>query len=98
MGLRMKNFDILRVHWKIQLLGGSSQKTDIEGGTAYKVGLGKLADLRGGLARKRGVGFLREGVDIPMHTMYIYIYICIYMYIYIYIYIYVYTYMYMYCS
>ena len=94
MGLRMKNFDILGVHWKIQLLGGSSQKTDIEGGTAYKVGLGKLADLRGGLARKRGVVFLREGVDIPMHTMYIYIYICIYMYIYIHIYICIYIYVY----
>ena len=29
MGLgMMKNFDILDVHWKIQLLGGNSRKTD----------------------------------------------------------------------
>ena len=56
------------------------------------MGLGKLADLRGGLARKRGVVFLREGVDIPMHTMYIYIYMYIYVYICIYIYIYIYIY------
>ena len=33
MSLRMKNFNILVFHWKIQLLGGgSSWKTDIEGG------------------------------------------------------------------
>ena len=32
MGLEMKNFNILGVHLKIQLLGeGSSQKNDIEG-------------------------------------------------------------------
>ena len=30
MGLRMKNFDILVIHWKIQLLGeGVHKKTDI---------------------------------------------------------------------
>ena len=39
MGLRMKNFNVLGVHWKIQLLGkgggeGSSQKTDIDRGIA----------------------------------------------------------------
>ena len=32
--LRMKNFDILGVNWKIQLLGGGSRKTNIEGGIA----------------------------------------------------------------
>ena len=37
MGSRMKNFNILGVHWKIQLLEGGSQKIDIEGGW----GLGK---------------------------------------------------------
>ena len=33
MGLRMKNFDILGLHWKIRLLGvgGVYEKTDIEG-------------------------------------------------------------------
>ena len=38
MGLRMKNFNILGVHWKIRLLGGISQKTNI----------GQFAGLRGG--------------------------------------------------
>ena len=30
MVLRMKNFNILGVHWKIQLLGVGSQKINIE--------------------------------------------------------------------
>ena len=34
MVLRMKNFNILEVHWKIQLLEGGSQKTNVEGGIA----------------------------------------------------------------
>ena len=38
MGLRMKNFNILGVHWKIWLLGRSSQKTDIEGRHCRKRG------------------------------------------------------------
>ena len=57
MVLRMKNFNILGVHWKIQLLGGS-QETNIEGGDCIKRGeLGQLADLRGGLGKKEGVVF-----------------------------------------
>ena len=32
----MKNFNILGVHWKIQLLGGSSRKAGIEGGLPEK--------------------------------------------------------------
>ena len=33
MGLRMKNFNILGVHWKIRFLGGGGLlKTNIEGG------------------------------------------------------------------
>ena len=58
----MKNFNILSVHWKIQILGGGeggefSQKTDIEGGIALKKkkkrrgggggGVGQFGDLRG---------------------------------------------------
>ena len=34
MVLRMKNFNILGVHWKMQLLGVGSWKTNIEGGIA----------------------------------------------------------------
>ena len=32
MHLRMKNFDILGVHWKIQLLGGEFTKNQYRGG------------------------------------------------------------------
>ena len=45
--LGMKNFNILKVHWKIQLLGGGSCKTTTEGGLSVK-GLGQFADLGGG--------------------------------------------------
>ena len=63
MRLRIKNFNILGFHSKIRLLGGDSQKNDIEGGgLPKKGGLGRFADLRRGLARKRAG-------DTPMHTM-----------------------------
>ena len=53
MELKMKNFNILDVHW------GSSQKTDIEAELPKKGGFGQFEDLRGGgLARKKGVMFL----------------------------------------
>ena len=69
MGLRMENFNILGDRWKIRLLaGGSSRKTDIEGGLPKKGGFGQFADLREGLGKKVEVVFLR-GIDTPMHTM-----------------------------
>ena len=63
MGLRMKNIDILGVYWKILMSrGGSSWKTDIEGGlTVFRF-------KGGGLGKKEGVVFLRW-VDTLMHTM-----------------------------
>ena len=57
--LGMKNFNILKVHWKIQLLGGGSCKTTTEGGLSVK-GLGQFADLRGG-AWQEGVVFFFWG-------------------------------------
>ena len=54
----MKNFNVLGVHKKISLLGGSSRNTDIEGGMPKKGGL--FANSRGGLGKKEGVVFLRE--------------------------------------
>ena len=54
MGFSLKNFDILGVHEKIQLLAGGLQKTDIKGGIAYKEGLRQFEDLRRDLANKRG--------------------------------------------
>ena len=53
----MKNFDVLGIHWKIQL----SQKNDIEGGLPKKVGLGQFADLRGGAWQERGGGVFEGG-------------------------------------
>ena len=37
LGLRMKNFNVIRVHWKIWLLGGFMKKT-IFGGEWPKTG------------------------------------------------------------
>ena len=48
MVLRLKNLNILGVHWKIRLLGGGSQKTNIEGGLPKKGGFGQFVDLREG--------------------------------------------------
>ena len=79
MVIRMKNFNILRVHWKIRLLeeGWGSRKTNIEGAISKKGGgLGQLVDLRGGagggLGKKEGMVFLSggRGVDTPMHIMF----------------------------
>ena len=73
MGLRMKNFNIMGVHWKIQFLsgGGGSHKKPIyiyREDLPEKGGLGQFADLRGGLAEKEGVVFLRGGL-IPQCTL-----------------------------
>ena len=42
MGSRMQNYNILGVHWKIQVLGVGSQKTNIEGGLPKNGGLDSL--------------------------------------------------------
>ena len=70
MELRMKNFNVFGVHWKIRFLGGGggSRKTNIEGGL-----LGQFADLRvrgWGLGKKEGDGVFEVGRgDTPVHTM-----------------------------
>ena len=54
MGSRMKNFNIIQVHWKIQFLGGVHKKP-IYRGNCLKGRLGEFADLRGGgLGEKEG--------------------------------------------
>ena len=70
MVLRIKNFNIFGVHWKIWLLRVRGHKKPIyRGGLPKKGGLDSLLiQGGGGLARKRGVVFLR-GVDTPMATM-----------------------------
>ena len=52
MGLRMKDFNIFGVHWKIWFLGGVCKKP---------IELWQFADLRWGLRKKEGGGFLRKG-------------------------------------
>ena len=56
MVLKMKNFNILGVHWTIRLLGGGGEltKNQYRVGIAWKGGLGQFANLGGGLARKSG--------------------------------------------
>ena len=64
MGLRMKDFNVLGVHWKIWFLGGEFTKNQYIGGgeNCLKRGwFGQYADLR---ARKMGWCFWR-GVDTP---------------------------------
>ena len=71
MVLRIKNFSIFGVHWKILLLGGVT-KNQYTGGLPKKGGLGEFVDSRGGgggLARKREWCFWGR-VDTPMPTIY----------------------------
>ena len=56
MVLKMKNFNILGVHWTIRLLGGGGELTKNQ----YRVGIA----WKGGLG-----GVFEGGVDTPMHTM-----------------------------
>ena len=70
MGLRMKNFDILGVHWKIWLLGEFQEKLIYRGVLPKKGRLGQFVDLRGAW-QERGGGVFEGGggVDTPIHTM-----------------------------
>ena len=70
MVLRMKNFNIFGVHWKIRLLGrgGGLEKT-IYREDCLKRGLGQFFDLRGAWQERGGGVFERETVHTPMPTM-----------------------------
>ena len=62
MGLKMENFNIMWVHWKIHFLGrwgggaggGSQEKQYIARGNYIKGGLRQFADLGEGAWQKRG--------------------------------------------
>ena len=66
MGLKMENFNIMWVHWKIQFLGGragvgsgSHTKNNIQGEFVRKGGLRQFADLRErDLTKKRAMHFI----------------------------------------
>ena len=70
MGLRMKNYIIFGVHWKIWLLEGGSRKTDIEGGLP-KRGTWTVCRFKGGGGawQERGRGGVFEGGLIPQCTL-----------------------------
>ena len=55
MGLTMKKFNILEIHWKTQFLGGVHEKP-IERGDCLKRGLGQFAHLEGAWQERGRVG------------------------------------------
>ena len=56
MGLRMKNFKIVAIRWKVRLLGGGGGFTKNQNrGLPKKGRLGQFANLRG-LGKKDGCG------------------------------------------
>ena len=68
MWLRMKNLNILGVHWKIRILVRGFTKKQYREGDCPKRGAWTICKFKRGLGKKEGVVFLR-GVDTPMHTM-----------------------------
>ena len=72
MALRMKNFNISGGLLKNMTFkkGAHEKPRSTGGGCLKRGGLGLFADLREGLGDKEG-RFFREGVETPMHTMYI---------------------------
>ena len=69
----MKNFNIWGAHWKIQLLGGGSRKTNIKQGDWLKGGALTVCQFKlggGGVLVKKEGGDVFEGVvDTLIHTM-----------------------------
>ena len=65
-GLRMKNFNILGVHWKIWFLGGC-MKNQYIGGEMPKKGVLEGLQIRGALAKKMELMFLRWSWDPDAH-------------------------------
>ena len=61
MGLRMVNFNILEVHWKIWFLGGRFTKNQYIRGWPKKRGSWTVYRYKGGLGKKEGGGGVIEG-------------------------------------
>ena len=64
MGLRIKNFNISEVPWKIWFLRGGHKKP-----TCLKWGAWTVCRFKKGLDKKRGFWYFWEGLDTPMHIM-----------------------------
>ena len=60
--LRMENFNILGVDWKIWLLSGGSRKTIIERGDYLKREAWTFCCFKVGLGKKEGGGFFEGGL------------------------------------
>ena len=76
--LRMKNFNILEVHWKIQLffLGGGGEpihEKPIQRGDCLKRGTWTVCQFKGGLGKKEGGGVFEGGTLIPQCTLWTFI-------------------------
>ena len=65
MGLRMKNFNILWVHWKLRLLGGGGYKKPIQRGDCLTRGLEQFTDLSRGAWQERRGGDFKWGSWYP---------------------------------
>ena len=62
MGLTMKNFNILGVHWKIWFLGGGLTKNQYRGDELPKKGAWTVCRFKGGLGKKDGGGVFEGGL------------------------------------
>ena len=70
MGLRMKNFNILGVHWKIQFLGGRGYEKPIQmGGLPERVVWTVCRFKCMGAWQETEWFFWGRGSDTPMHIM-----------------------------
>ena len=71
MGLRMKNFNIMGVHWKIQFSRVGFHKKPIYRGDCMKRGAWTVFRFKEILGKKKGgqVGGGGRGGDTPMYTM-----------------------------
>ena len=71
MGLRMENFNVLGIHWKIWFLGrGRVHETPLQRGYCLKKGLRQFADLRGNLFVANRVQQIRDHIS-PKQCHYI---------------------------
>ena len=70
MGLTIKIFNILGIHWKIGLLGGGGvHEKLIQREDCLKRGAWRVFRFKGEAWQERGGVVILRGVDTPMHTI-----------------------------
>lgn len=67
--LRMKNFNILGVHWRIQVLGGEVHEKPIYRGGLPKKGEMDKLQIKRGAYQEKGGGFEGGRGDTTINTM-----------------------------